>query len=118
MRELPMHWPQGALRKADGSVEWRLWAPLCERVTLVLFTADGRREIAMQIAENGYFVHCQRGIEDGQHYLYRLPDGMELPDPASRWQPDGVHRPSAVITYDSFAWCDGEWRGVPQKWLP
>jgi maltooligosyltrehalose trehalohydrolase len=115
MSELPNHWPQGAYRRPDGSVEWRLWAPSCERVELVLFDVSGHCAIAMQQAGNGYFVHCERRMEDGARYLYRLPDGMELPDPASRWQPDGVHRPSAVFTPERFAWSDGAWRGVPRE---
>src|SRR5262249_33843605 len=46
----------------------------------------------------------------GQRYLYRLDNGPDRPDPASRWQPEGVHGPSAVDD-PSFDWHDQDWRG-------
>ena len=45
----------------------------------------------------GYFVHRESEAEEGLRYAYRLADGREYPDPASRWQPDGVHRYSALV---------------------
>ena len=48
-------------------------------------------------------------------YAYVLDDGREYPDPASRWQPKGVHRPSAVFFPETFAWSDAAWRGVARK---
>ena len=50
-------------------------------------------------------------------YAYRLADGREYPDPASRWQPDGVHRPSAVFLPQSYRWSDQRWRGVAREEL-
>jgi maltooligosyltrehalose trehalohydrolase len=41
----------------------------------------------------------------------------DLPDPASRWQPDGVHRPSAVFLPDEFTWHDQAWRGLTMREL-
>ncbi len=34
------------------------------------------------------------------------------PIPRSRWQPDGVHGPSAVVDESSFSWSDDAWSGV------
>ncbi|HLO09782.1 MAG TPA: malto-oligosyltrehalose trehalohydrolase, partial [Desulfobacteria bacterium] len=34
-------------------------------------------------------------------------------DPASRFQPQGVHGPSMVIDPDAFSWVGLEWRGIP-----
>ena len=45
----------------------------------------------------------------------KLADGRELPDPASRWQPEGVNRPSAVWFPSRYSWGDGQWRGVPRE---
>jgi maltooligosyltrehalose trehalohydrolase len=50
-------------------------------------------------------------IKPATHYLYRLDHEKTLPDPASCWQPNGVHGPSAV-TDRSFKWADSEWRGL------
>jgi maltooligosyltrehalose trehalohydrolase len=35
-----------------------------------------------------------------------------FPDPASRYQPEGVHGPSQIIDPTQFAWSDHDWRGV------
>ena len=34
------------------------------------------------------------------------------PDPASRYQPDGPHGPSAIVDPAAFRWTDSGWRGV------
>jgi maltooligosyltrehalose trehalohydrolase len=63
----------------------------------------------------GYFVHRRAGVPEGLRYKYKLADGREYPDPASRWQPDGVHEASAVFLADQFAWSDRGWRGVARE---
>jgi maltooligosyltrehalose trehalohydrolase len=49
----------------------------------------------------------------GTRYIYELNENLRAPDPASRYQPDGVHKPSAVIDPRAFEWKDDEWRGRP-----
>lgn len=53
-------------------------------------------------------------VEPGSRYLYRLDGGKERPDPASRFQPEGVHGPSQVLLSD-FPWEDSAWVGPPLK---
>ncbi len=61
----------------------------------------------------GYFRAVVDGIEPGTRYLYRLDGGGDpRPDPASRFQPDGVHAPSQVIDPSKFEWTDQAWKGV------
>ncbi len=112
MQRNPIHLRQGALRQSDGSVVWRVWAPSSSAVRLVTWPSGQRREIAMATEDDGYFVHCEPHAVEGLRYLYRLADGNEYPDPASRWQPEGVHRPSALFFPQSYAWSDAGWRGV------
>ncbi|HEY8461301.1 MAG TPA: malto-oligosyltrehalose trehalohydrolase, partial [Blastocatellia bacterium] len=50
-------------------------------------------------------------------YLYRINDEEDRPDPASHFQPLGVHGPSEVVAHDEFAWSDHGWTGVPQERL-
>jgi len=69
----------------------------------------------MRPEANQCFVHCESNVDDGLRYSYLLPDGQEVPDPASRWQPDGVHAPSAVFTPDAYRWSDADWRGVRRE---
>jgi maltooligosyltrehalose trehalohydrolase len=106
---------QGACRQADGCVLWRVWAPHCDQMQLVLSPAGQRRAIAMQQEENHCFTHRESRVEDGLRYAYRLPDGQELPDPASQWQPDGVHRASAVLSPGDFRWSDADWQGIARE---
>lgn len=115
--EQPFHGPQGALRQSDGSVEWRIWAPFAEHVDLVLWHGENSTSHRMTAEPYGYFVFSADGIEQGQRYTYRLPDGGEYPDPISRWQPEGVQRPSAVFFPDDYRWNDSGWRGVPRDEL-
>jgi len=55
-------------------------------------------------------------VRPGTRYRFRLDGGRPLPDPASRWQPEGVHGPSAVVD-PRFEWDDAEWTGVPAREL-
>ena len=113
----PVHLPQGALRQPDGSVVWRVWAPRSDTVSLIL-SPSGKPpstspvEWPMEPAGFGYFVHREPQVAEGLRYLYRLADGHDYPDPASRWQPDGVQRPSAVFSPQQHVWSDSDWGGI------
>jgi maltooligosyltrehalose trehalohydrolase len=64
------------------------------------------------VREGDEYVARVRRAAAGSRYLYVLADGQVRPDPASRWQPDGVHEPSAVVDPDAFTWTDAGWRGL------
>jgi maltooligosyltrehalose trehalohydrolase len=105
----------GALAQADGDVHWRVWAPQAERVELVLLVGEAHQRHVMVREAHGYFSYTASHIAAGQRYAYRLDGGPERPDPASRWQPDGVHRPSAVLRPAQFVWSDDAWQGVQRS---
>ena len=63
----------------------------------------------------GYFTHVQSGVAEGLPYVFRRADGREYPDPASRWQPQGVHGPSVVFFPGAYSWTDAGWRGVARE---
>jgi maltooligosyltrehalose trehalohydrolase len=63
----------------------------------------------------GYFSHTAARIAEGQRYAYCLDSGPERPDPASRWQPDGIHQASAVLQPGQFTWSDSAWTGIPRE---
>jgi maltooligosyltrehalose trehalohydrolase len=42
-------------------------------------------------------------------YMFELDGGIKRPDPASFYQPGGVHKPSAVVDHGSFTWSDSAW---------
>jgi maltooligosyltrehalose trehalohydrolase len=105
----------GAIPLGDETLGWRVWAPLAERADLVLQTGQQRREIPMQRASGGYFVHIEGNVQEGQRYAFRLNGGPERPDPCSLWQPDGVHAASAVVRPEHFSWNDHSWLGVSRE---
>jgi maltooligosyltrehalose trehalohydrolase len=98
----------------DGGTVFRVWAPRAERVEVVL--DDGDRAQVLTGDPAGYHVGRVDGVGPGDRYRYRLhlPDGqaLERSDPASRWQPDGLHGPSAVDD-PGFAWTDAAWHPAP-----
>ncbi len=71
----------------------------------------------MEPEQHGYFVHREPVAAEGLRYAYRLDEEGEFPDPASRWQPDGVHAPSAVFFPEDFSWTDDTWRGIARDEL-
>ncbi len=96
----------GAEAGPDG-VHFRVWAPAHERVAVVI---DGR-DFPLERGERGYFSGLVTEARAGTLYKIRVGDGT-YPDPASRFQPEGVHGPSEVID-PRFTW--REWRGVKLK---
>ena len=68
----------------------------------------------MRRAAGGWF-EAVAVCAPGTRYRYRLTDGMLVPDPASRFQPDDVHGPSQVIDPRGYAWRNTHWRGRPWR---
>jgi maltooligosyltrehalose trehalohydrolase len=69
----------------------------------------------MTPTERGYFSHTAANVAEGQRYAYRLDGGPLRPDPASRWQPDGVHHASAVLRPEAFVWSAQHWTGIARQ---
>lgn len=97
----------GAKVRADGIV-FRVWAPACRTVDVIV---DGRRPLAMTRQPDGTFEVTTPGLAAGARYQYRLDGDRHRPDPASRYQPDGVHGPSVAVDPGSFTWTDEGFRG-------
>ena len=92
---------------SDG-VTFRLWAPAAERVELVL---DGAHP--MQARSDGWYEIAVRGARAGTLYKFRIDGELEVPDPASHFQPQDVSGPSEVIDHGQFPWQARDWRGRP-----
>ena len=100
--------PFGAAPRGDGQFVFRLWAPGEPRVVLEVGEAiapmvrsdDGWHEIALEASA-------------GARYRYRLADGVAVPDPASRFNPDDVHGASQLVDPREYLWRDPGWRGRP-----
>ncbi len=100
----------GARPLADGRCRFHVWAPRAKRVDLVLI--DKREHIKpMHMSPRGYATCEVEDVSAGAQYMYRLGGTTDRPDPASRYQPLGVHGPSEVVD-ECFAWSDHAWHGV------
>jgi 1,4-alpha-glucan branching enzyme/maltooligosyltrehalose trehalohydrolase len=104
--------PFGAQLTRDG-VRFRLWAPGCDRVGLCLGDSEHEAVLPMAALGDGWFGLDVPGAGAGTRYRYAVNDGLRVPDPASRFNPDDVHAASEVIAPAAFDWHDGAWRGRP-----
>ncbi len=102
--------PFGAEVQDDGSVRFRLWAPKAQRVELCL---EGGERHSLGAREGGWYELVTHRAQAGSRYRFRIDGGVEVPDPASRFQPEDVHGPSEVVDPRAFAWKDADWRGRP-----
>jgi malto-oligosyltrehalose trehalohydrolase len=106
----------GAQLQADGSVRFRLWAPRHDQIDLELQDVGGDGAtllLPMQHEPDGWHGLTSQQARAGTRYKFRLPDGMTVPDPASRYQPTDVHGASEVIDSRGYPWRDLGWRGRP-----
>jgi len=99
--------PQGAWETAPGRYGFRVWAPGAHRAELVL----GEQAVPMHREAGGYFF-VEWPAHTGTRYRLRFDGAEPVPDPASRWQPDGVHGASAVLGTE-YAWQAHDWPGRP-----
>jgi maltooligosyltrehalose trehalohydrolase len=110
----------GATYLGEGRCRFLLWAPSAETVE-VRIIAPHERTAVLGKKSHGYHHLLMEDIDPSSRYVYRLhgpatpsrPDNpTERPDPASRFQPQGVHGPSQVVPAD-FSWQDRSWCGLP-----
>jgi maltooligosyltrehalose trehalohydrolase len=106
--------PFGAELTAGGKVRFRLWAPGAHEVELVLHErGNTTRSLRMPAIDAGWFELITGEAHTESRYKYRIDGKTEVPDPASRSNPDDVHGPSEVIDPNGFEWDDEDWRGRP-----
>lgn len=89
-------------------MEFRLWAPAARRVDLLI---DGRSE-PMTAGRDGWFAITSPQARSGTRYQFRIDDELDVPDPASAFQPEDVSGPSEVID-QQYSWRAESWRGRP-----
>lgn len=101
----------GATYLGGGRCRFLVWAPKVQQVEL-RFPGPPERLLKMQPLDRGYFQLFVDDVGPGTEYLYRLDGGSDRPDPASRYQPQGVHHASSIVD-SNFAWTDRQWAGIP-----
>jgi maltooligosyltrehalose trehalohydrolase len=91
----------------DGGVTFRLWAPAALQVDLV-----AGETLTMHRRESGWFELTVAAARPGLHYRFRIDGEIEVPDPASAFQPADVNGPSQVVDH-AYEWQAVDWRGRP-----
>jgi len=97
----------GARLIPDGA-SFRLWAPAAKRVDLLL-----EKPQPMRRGGYGWFYADISGVKAGSCYKFRIDDEIDVPDPASAFQPDDVLGPSEVIDHAAYQWQTPDWHGRP-----
>lgn len=99
----------GANLLENGECEFAVWVPFAEKVELKLISVSGEETHRMQKDDWGYWVRELRGVEAGVRYEYVLNSEKTRPDPASYYQPEGVHSASELVDHTDFRWADRGW---------
>lgn len=103
--------PLGANLLENNRCSFLVWAPKANTVE-VHIEQPCECKVPMNARERGYFHAIAENVEPGALYQYRIDGEKERPDPASHYQPQGVHGPSHVVD-SQFDWGDHGWRGIP-----
>lgn len=104
----------GAYYIGERECEFAVWAPHRENVSVKILSPE-ERIIQMNKDERGYWRAKAENVQPDTLYFYSLDESTDRADPASHYQPKGVHGPSQVIDHTNFKWDDGDWKGVPLR---
>lgn len=96
-----------------GECCFKVWAPLLKNVEIEIIKDSGTVILPLGKENNGYWHIQTKDAAPGDKYLYKLEPGNKRPDPASFYQPQGVHHPSEIIDHDKKSWKDSGWKGLP-----
>ena len=94
---------------SDAGRRLTVWAPQAQAVEAVL--ADGRR-VTLSPTDGGWWK-TDNLLPIGTDYRFSLDGGEPLPDPRSRFQPQGIDGPSRLVDVAGFAWTDQRWQAPP-----
>lgn len=88
--------------------QFRVWAPHANEV---LVRITGKGDFPLHKDEHGVFS-ANLPARAGDRYFYINDGGKPLPDPVSRFLPEGVHGPTEIVDPEAFRWTDHYWRGL------
>src|ERR1700710_1990128 len=98
--------PHGSEWRPDTGTKILHWAAGYAIGAVIVDCGD---PVRLTPAEGGWHRGTLASARPGARYQFVLPDGMRVPDPASRYQPDDVHGPSEIMDPAAYAWSDGGW---------
>jgi maltooligosyltrehalose trehalohydrolase len=115
---LPRLYAVGPELHGNVGAHFRVWAPACKEVAVVLGQEATRESHSIRHAlepeSDGYFSAFVPAAAAGMTYRFELATGV-FPDPASRFQPEGPHGPSQLVDSRAFPWTDHDWKGVSKE---
>jgi maltooligosyltrehalose trehalohydrolase len=97
----------GPRLEPNGGVTFRLWAPAAKQVEVVL-----DKPVPMQASGHGWYECRVHDARVGSRYRFRIDGEIEVPDPASHFQPNDVQGPSEIIDH-RYDWQCTDWKGRP-----
>jgi maltooligosyltrehalose trehalohydrolase len=97
--------------------QFKVWAP--EKKEMILHVVHPfDKEFVMAKDEEGYFSVDADAKAKELRYFFKPNNEKDFPDPASQFQPEGVHGPSQTIDHSSYQWKDDNWKGTSMKeWI-
>ena len=101
----------GFFYESEEKTYCSVWAPLAKKVELVIVSQE-RQVIRLRKNRSGYWQSFMPLAEPGLKYFFQVDDGDPLPDPASLYQPDGIHGPSELVNRNEYDWNDKDWKGL------
>ena len=94
-----------------AQAEFRVWAPFTGCLLLRLMRA-GAEPQDIPLRRDGQDLIANLAVTAGDRYAYVLDDGLAVPDPVSRFLPEGVHGPTEIVDPAAFRWSDRGWHGL------
>jgi len=97
----------------EQGINFRLWAPAARKVDVHIQRTDKPLLLPMERSLSGWYELTTDLALVGDRYFFQIDGSRDVPDPASRYQPQDVHGPSEVIDPSAFHWKETDWRGRP-----
>jgi len=103
--------PTFGAHTTEKGVAYRTWAPDRDsiEVDIVSHRTGDKRTVSMRKNTTGFHTAIDPSGRVGDRYAFRIDGAGPFPDPASRFQPEGVHAPSEVVSSRDFRWTDEGW---------
>lgn len=96
----------------NEKASFSVWAPLKKKMLLHLVHPEDKL-IELSKEDNGYWRLLDEELPPGAKYYLRPDEEEDVPDPASAFQPEGVHGPSQFVDHTAYQWLDQDWTGLP-----
>lgn len=90
---------------------FRVWAPNAKSLAIRLLREGRQEDLQMAHDADGVYT-LEAEVRAGDRYLCVIDGGMAVPDPVSRFLPEGVHGAAEIVDPEKFVWTDEKWEGL------